>query len=77
MKTVMLTCELHFSIICRMLIAVANSKGGVGKSTLAVHLAAWLDEQGHSVVLAHCDAQHSSSEWLKEAKPGANYWPRT
>ncbi len=52
-----------------MIIVVANSKGGVGKSTLAVHLAAWLHEQGHSVTLADCDTQHSSSEWVKEAFP--------
>lgn len=53
-----------------MIIVVANSKGGVGKSTLAVHLAAWLAEQGHSVTLADCDAQHSSAEWIAEAVPG-------
>ena len=53
----------------RMIIAVANSKGGVGKSTLAVHLAAWLHEQGHRVTLADCDSQHSSSEWIREAVP--------
>src|SRR3982750_2198638 len=53
-----------------MIIVVANSKGGVGKSTLAVHLAAWLFEQGHSVTLADCDTQHSSSEWAAEAAPG-------
>jgi chromosome partitioning protein len=52
-----------------MIIVVANSKGGVGKSTLAVHLAAWLHEQGHSVTLADCDTQHSSSEWANEAIP--------
>ena len=52
-----------------MIIVVANSKGGVGKSTLAVHLAAWLHEQGHSVTLADCDTQHSSSEWIKESVP--------
>ena len=52
-----------------MIIVVANSKGGVGKSTLAVHLAAWLHEQGHSVTLADCDTQHSSSEWAAEAIP--------
>jgi len=52
-----------------MIVVIANSKGGVGKSTLAVHLAVWLHEMGHSVVLADCDAQHSSSEWLKEAAP--------
>src|SRR5258707_2747149 len=53
-----------------MIIVVANSKGGVGKSTLAVHLAAWLHEQGHRVTLADCDTQHSSSEWIGEAMPG-------
>jgi chromosome partitioning protein len=53
-----------------MIIVVANSKGGVGKSTLAVHLSAWLHEQGHRVTLADCDTQQSSSEWVKEAVPG-------
>jgi chromosome partitioning protein len=52
-----------------MIVVVANSKGGVGKSTIAVHLAAWLHEQGHTVTLADCDAQHSSSDWLQEANP--------
>lgn len=55
-----------------MIIVVANSKGGVGKSTLAVHLAAWLAGQGHSVTLADCDTQQSSSEWIREAAPGVN-----
>src|SRR5438045_6447824 len=65
----------HASTWCmvrRMIIVVANSKGGVGKSTLAVHLAAWLHEQGHSVTLADCDTQHSSSDWLREAVPEVN-----
>ncbi len=53
-----------------MIIVIANSKGGVGKSTLAVHLAAWLYEQGHTVTLADCDTQQSSTEWAKEAVPG-------
>lgn len=52
-----------------MIVVVANSKGGVGKSTLAVHLAAWLHELGRSVVLADCDTQASSSEWAREAVP--------
>jgi chromosome partitioning protein len=52
-----------------VIIVIANSKGGVGKSTIAVHLAAWLHEQGHSVTLADCDTQQSSSEWAKEAVP--------
>lgn len=52
-----------------MIIVVANSKGGVGKSTLAVHCAAWLSHQGHRVTLADCDTQQSSSEWIREARP--------
>lgn len=52
-----------------MIIVVANSKGGVGKSTLSVHLAAWLAGHGHSVRLADCDTQQSSSEWIREARP--------
>ncbi len=52
-----------------MIITIANNKGGVGKSTLAVHLAAWLTEQGHSVTLADCDTQQSSSVWIREAVP--------
>lgn len=52
-----------------MIITIANTKGGVGKSTLAVHLAAWLHEQGCRVTLADCDTQQSSSEWIREAIP--------
>ena len=51
------------------IIAITNSKGGVGKSTVAVHLAAWLHEQGHKVTIADCDSQQSSSEWMREAVP--------
>jgi chromosome partitioning protein len=55
-----------------MIIVIANSKGGVGKSTLAVHLAAWLSHQGHRITLADCDTQQSSSEWIREARPQVN-----
>jgi chromosome partitioning protein len=55
-----------------MIIAIANSKGGVGKSTAAVHLAAWLHLQGHRVTLADCDAQQSASEWVREAMPAVH-----
>ncbi len=52
-----------------MLIAVVNAKGGVGKSTIAVHLAVWLHEQGRRVLLVDADVQGSSSIWLGEAAP--------
>lgn len=53
-----------------MLICFANTKGGVGKSTLAAHLAVWLFDCGHTVALLDCDQQRSSSTWLREAEPG-------
>ena len=52
-----------------MIIAIVNSKGGVGKSTMAGNLAGWLALQGHRVILADCDLQQSSSEWIQEAAP--------
>ncbi len=52
-----------------MIIVVTNSKRGVGKSTLAVHLAAWLHENGHRVILADCDTPPSSAEWCNKAAP--------
>jgi chromosome partitioning protein len=56
-------------IMPRMLIAMVNSKGGVGKSTLAVHFGVWLHECGYRVVLLDCDLQRSSSQWMAEAEP--------
>lgn len=50
-----------------MIWALANSKGGVGKSTIAVHLAVWMAEQGYKTVLVDSDVQGSSSGWLQEA----------
>lgn len=52
-----------------MILATTNAKGGVGKSTLAVHLAVWLQEQGLTVTLVDADVQRSSSRWLQEAEP--------
>jgi chromosome partitioning protein len=52
-----------------MMIVFANSKGGVGKSTLAVHLAVWLFDQGYKTALLDADKQRSSSVWISEAEP--------
>ena len=49
-----------------MIVALTNSKGGVGKSTLAVHLAVWWKECGANVALVDADVQGSSSSWLNE-----------
>ena len=53
-----------------MLIVFCNTKGGVGKSTLAVHTAVWLKDKGFRIALIDADKQRSSSEWMAEAEPG-------
>ena len=47
-------------------IVVGNLKGGVGKTTTAVYLAAAAAERGHEVLLIDSDRQASSAEWLEE-----------
>ena len=43
------------------IIAVQNFKGGVGKSTIAAHLAQYLAIQGYRVCLIDCDSQGSAT----------------
>ena len=50
-------------------VALTNSKGGVGKSTVSVHLAAWSQERGSRTALVDADVQGASSLWLHEAAP--------
>ena len=45
-------------------IAVANPKGGVGKSTLATNIAGALARAGHAVMLGDIDRQQSARGWL-------------
>ena len=53
-------------------IAVAQRKGGVGKTTLAISLAAELFRRWRPVALIDTDAQQSASQW---AKPGNLQFP--
>lgn len=52
-----------------MIILFSNTKGGVGKSTLAAHLVLFLLDRGSRVALIDADEQGSSSQWIAEAAP--------
>jgi len=49
-----------------MIYGLTNSKGGVGKTTIAVHLAAYLATRRRSVLFIDADPQQSASAWIKE-----------
>ena len=47
-----------------MIISFCNEKGGVGKTTLAIHTATWLARQGKRVVLMDLDTQGGVAHFL-------------
>ena len=53
-----------------MNILLAQTKGGVGKTTLATHLAIYLHDQGKKVALLDSDVAASSYAWISEVEKG-------
>jgi chromosome partitioning protein len=54
-----------------MIVALLNQKGGVGKTTLALHLAGAWGREGKRVLLVDADPQGSALDWSEQrAKEG-------
>ncbi|MDX2353770.1 ParA family partition ATPase [Stutzerimonas xanthomarina] len=52
-----------------MIVALLNQKGGVGKTTLATHIAGELALRGQHVVVLDADPQGSALDWAQQGLP--------
>lgn len=60
------------------LIAFASTKGGVAKSTSAIHFSEWLAQRGENVVLVDSDRERNrtSLQWFTRSQNHSSYSPK-
>ena len=49
-----------------MIILIGSQKGGCGKSTIAINIAAYLAKHSKDIILVDADLQQSSANWVKD-----------
>lgn len=57
-------------MVANKIIAFCNQKGGVGKSTLCIHLAVAAARAGRRVICVDADSQGNLTSWLTDAEAG-------
>lgn len=60
-----------------MIVAIAGHKGGTGKTTIAVTVAAELQARGYSVLLVDADPQGTAITWAEMAERAGHSGPTT
>lgn len=58
-----------------MIISFLNQKGGVGKTTIAIHVAVTLTQYKHRVLLVDADPQGSVLDWSETRREISDYIP--
>lgn len=56
-------------------LAVANLKGGVGKSTLTIHIANFFSQVGHKTLIVDADPQGTCRQWAARASENGHGGP--